>query len=99
MMRTRTIATGAGITGSADCPQAFRRRVVSSAGPLALCGLLPRRRSTIPPYCNIQDPRARRRRPLLVAFRFGNGRARNLTSYTAPLASKSSYSHRLLQKY
>jgi hypothetical protein len=23
MMRTRTIATGAGITGSADCPQAF----------------------------------------------------------------------------
>ena len=47
MMRTRTIATGAGITGSADCPQAFRRRVVSSAGPLALCGLLPRRRSTI----------------------------------------------------
>ena len=47
MMRTRTIATGAGITGSADCPQAFIRRVVSSAGPLALCGLLPRRRSTI----------------------------------------------------
>ena len=25
MMRTRTIATGAGITGSADCPPAFRR--------------------------------------------------------------------------
>ena len=45
MMCTRTIATGAGITGSADCPQAFTRRVVSSAGPLALCGLLPRRRS------------------------------------------------------
>ena len=47
MMRTRTIATGAGITGSADCPQAFRRRVVSSAGPLALCGLLPRRRPLV----------------------------------------------------
>ena len=25
MMRTRTIATGAGITGSADCPPAFLR--------------------------------------------------------------------------
>ena len=25
MMRTRTIATGAGITGSADCPPAFTR--------------------------------------------------------------------------
>jgi hypothetical protein len=47
MMRTRTIATGAGITGSADCPQAFRRRVVSSAGPLVLCGLLPRRRPLV----------------------------------------------------
>jgi hypothetical protein len=34
MMRTRTIATGAGITGSADCPPAFRRS--SSLGPLGL---------------------------------------------------------------
>jgi len=34
MMRTRTIATGAGITGSADCPPAFVRS--SSLGPLGL---------------------------------------------------------------
>ena len=34
MMRTRTIATGAGITGSADCPQAFMQS--SSLGPLGL---------------------------------------------------------------
>ena len=34
MMRTRTIATGAGITGNADCPPAFRRS--SSLVPLGL---------------------------------------------------------------
>jgi hypothetical protein len=34
MMRTRTIATGAGITGSADCPQAFTRS--GSPVPLGL---------------------------------------------------------------
>ena len=34
MMCTRTIATGAGITGSADCPPAFLRS--SSLGPLGL---------------------------------------------------------------
>ena len=34
MMCTRTIATGAGITGSADCPQAFMQS--SSLGPLGL---------------------------------------------------------------
>ena len=34
MMCTRTIATGAGITGSADCPPAFRRS--SSLVPLGL---------------------------------------------------------------
>ena len=34
MMRTRTIATGAGITGSADCPPAFPRS--SSLVPLGL---------------------------------------------------------------
>ena len=44
MMCTRTIATGAGITGSADCPPAFPRS--SSLVPLGLW------------YCAVSSPAA-----------------------------------------
>ena len=50
MMCTRTIATGAGITGSADCPPAFPQSPVSQwlarPGPLGLSGAV---RSPPPP--------------------------------------------------